>query len=137
MWSCRGEEYWGVCNGTYIQGRFIRASLRKEMLHFSRVVRVATGVYHNLHSADDARPLTFLSISLFFFSLNYVAKQTTHWSALQIHYSNEFPEKTRFTYTTITFSIKTSFLLSVNYTCTPFLFHAILNLPHFNLFNNF
>jgi hypothetical protein len=30
------EEYWGVCNGTYFQGRFVRASLRKEMLHFNR-----------------------------------------------------------------------------------------------------
>jgi hypothetical protein len=61
------EEYWGVCNGTYLQGRFIRASLRKEMLHFNRAVPDARGVCLSLHSADDARPLTFLSISLFSF----------------------------------------------------------------------
>jgi hypothetical protein len=40
------------------------------------------------------------------------------------------------TYTTIKLSVNTTLLLSVNCTCTPFIFHAILHLPHFNLFNN-
>jgi hypothetical protein len=61
------EEYWGVCNGTYLQGRFIRASLRKETLQYNTEVRDARGVCHSLHTADDARSLTFLSIYIFYF----------------------------------------------------------------------
>jgi hypothetical protein len=30
------EEYWGVCNGISTQGRSVRSSLQKEMLHFNR-----------------------------------------------------------------------------------------------------
>jgi hypothetical protein len=47
------------------------------MVHFNRAVGDARGVRLSLHTADDARSLTFLTIPLFFFSLNYVAKRTT------------------------------------------------------------
>jgi len=38
------EEYWDVCNGTFIQGRFVWSSPQKEMLHFNCAVRNERGV---------------------------------------------------------------------------------------------
>jgi len=38
------EEYWDVCNGTLIQGRFKWSSPQKEMLHFNCPVRNERGV---------------------------------------------------------------------------------------------